>query len=164
MKRSYILRWNHEGMVLSDGSTREEFNDHDEAIKALEEEVAKVELRVARKAIDIGKDWEEYYRLAELEVVREFPDKVLLYGVSDYYLRPFAGINAVQKIRYNGQWYRNVQCQYYKDDERAGTMPDAFFQRAHPGEYVCYYEHLIFRTEKGFVATPNDDLTNGIEI
>lgn len=97
MKNPYILRWNKNGMVLSDGSPEKVFTDHDEAMLALEEEIAKVKFPLARKVIDIGNSLQGHDKIAELEVVREFSTKILLYGVSDYYLIPIA-VNPVERM------------------------------------------------------------------
>ncbi len=88
MKKPFILKWSRDDMVLSDGSKQTEFLDHDEAIAALESEIAKITMPLARKVIDISEDRHEHYRIAELEVVRDVCGDLMLYGVSDYYLRP----------------------------------------------------------------------------
>lgn len=88
MKKPYILKWSRDGMVLSDGSKQKEFSDHDEAMTALETEIAKITMPLARKAMDINENRHEHYRIAELEVVREVGGDLKLYGASDYYILP----------------------------------------------------------------------------
>lgn len=87
-KNPYVLKWNVEGLKLSNGSTEQLFYDHEEAMDALEKEVHKCLLPFASEVIKMGHDHHEYYRLAELEVVREERGKLMLYGVSPFFLRP----------------------------------------------------------------------------
>ncbi len=87
-KNPYILKWTHEDMLLSGGSKQKVFLDHNEAMSALEDEIGKVQLPIARNVIRMGVDTHEYHRIAELEVVRNEARGLMLYGVSEYYLRP----------------------------------------------------------------------------
>lgn len=157
MKKPYILKWTHEDMILSDGSRFKEFTSHDDALDALEAEIAKVQLPEAKKVIKMGVDTDEYYRIVQLEVARDEPQGLMLSGVSEYYIRPLYGDNAIPIIRFLGSIYRNVNGKYDYDDM---DMPWAFFSKSLNGECINYYEHILFHTETGFIAADRDDLAN----
>lgn len=157
IRNPYILKWTHEDMILSDGSKFKEFTSHNEALDALDAEIAKVRLPEAKKVIKIGVDTDEYYRVVQLEVVREESRGLMLSGVSEYYIRPLYGETAMPIIRFLGSTYRNVNGKYNDDDTE---MPWTFFSKSLIGECVNYYEHILFHTETGFIAAYRDDLTN----
>lgn len=160
-KKSFILKWSKDGMPLSDGSPFKEFQTSEDAMRGLEEEVAKVKLPLARNIIRMGVDSDEYYRLAELEVVREEGHQVKLYGVSDYYLRPLYGDYAPSEIRFKGNWYRNVQGKY---DTDLDTMPMIFFANSQVGEYMVYFDHILIHVDDGFVSANRDNLNDYIYV
>lgn len=155
-RTSYILRWTHSDMVLSTGDMQMKFSSHDEALDAIEKEIAVTRLPLAGSVNDLPKS--EYYRLAKMEVVIE--DKPgLLFAVSDWYVRPLYGENAVPEIKFQGAWYKNVQ-EKYEQCEDGEQLPSLFFSKSLEFECMVYYGNIIFHTPNGFVSADRNDLSN----
>ena len=156
----YILRWTHSDMLLSTGEKHMTFLDHNDALNAIEKEIELTQLPLAGHLSDLPKS--EYYRLAKMEIVRE-DAQGLLFAVSDYYLRPYFGEYAVPQIKFQGQWYRNVQNKY-EQQEDGEQMPSLFFFKSSEFECIVYYDNIIFHTTQGFVSADRNDLSNNIKV
>lgn len=145
-------------MVLSNGEKQMLFGTHDEALDALDEEIKKTTLPSARNVVDMS----ESYRMAKLEVRHQGMPGVL-FAVSDYYLRPFYGENAVPLVKFVGEWYKNVQGKY-EQKEDGEQMPSLFFSQSSEYECMNYYDNIIFHTPGGFVSADRNDLSNNVKV
>lgn len=91
-KNPFIVAWVPSGLKLSDGSTQKEFQNHDEAIDFLEAEMKKVAYPIASRENmwmyrkQTGKDPSQ----GQIECTRLQRGVVMLYGVSERYIVPFA--------------------------------------------------------------------------
>lgn len=164
MKNPYILKWNRADMVLADGSLQKEFSSQENAWAALEYEIANARIPILREKFRNVEARNEMYRVVQLQVTRVVRGVEMLYGVSEYYLRPFSGNNAVKEVLIDGIWYRNVNDRYYYDNFEPEEMPWKFFQESERGEYICYYDRLLFHTSNGFIMAHRDDLSNRTQV
>lgn len=86
----FVLKWagSAKPLPLSDGTMEKLFEDFDDAIRALEQEVNLVTLPYASSVIRLGVDYDQYDRIVELVIQRETEDGILLYGASNWYILP----------------------------------------------------------------------------
>ena len=90
LKNPYIVSWLPDKIKLSDGSTRKEFQDHDEAIAFLEDEMRKCTFPIAtisnkdKYRQECGKEPAR----GQMECTRLQRGVVYLYGASEIYIIP----------------------------------------------------------------------------
>lgn len=90
LKNPYIVSWVPDRIKLSDGATHREFQDHDEAIAFLEEEMRKCTFPIATIA-NKQKHRQEYGKepvRCQMECSRLQRGIVYLYGASEIYIIP----------------------------------------------------------------------------
>lgn len=153
-KSRYVLRWSHDDMILPSGDKQMIFDGHEEALDAIEKQIEKTVLPLRSNDLPTS----EYYRLADMEVVLE-DNPGLLFAVSDWYVRPLYGENAVPEIKFQGAWYKNVQ-EKYEQCEDGKQLPSLFFSKSLEFECMVYYGNIIFHTPNGFVSADRNDLSN----
>lgn len=90
LKSPYIVSWMPDRLSLSDGSTHKEFQDHNEAIAFLEDEMKKVVYPIASAAniCEFKQKNGKEPKQGQIECVRMKGGVILLYGVSERYIIP----------------------------------------------------------------------------
>lgn len=86
----FIVAWNHEWLKLSDGSSKKEFYDHDEALAFLESEMSKVKFEKSTSELkaEYRKEYGTEPMQGQIQCTRELRSFIHLYGVSDVYIIP----------------------------------------------------------------------------